>query len=283
MSKMQAKVLLLANVPLLLLAALASGLKAQLVTELIPVGVIYIALRERFPWRAVALIFLYLVITYSGIQQFRVQVEAGQLTAKGGGITGLARTVVADTVNSRPTADPESAVRNFWDHFTQEENLSQVALAAMLSRTPSTVPFVSPDRFLSGPLFFLPTNWIPDGTFNAGQYVSVTYFHSPATSAAPDPQPGDFYMSAGFPGVLVGEITIGIIFGLLWRYIMSSHIAGRRLILYAVIAASLANAGTDWIGITRFILQALVVYGPITLVLVRTGGTVRGATTQMTN
>ena len=150
----------------------------------------------------------------------------------------------------------------------------------MIYQTPRNVPYVSPDRFLSGPLFFLPTSWIPDGTFNAVRYVSVTYGGSTANSGSIDPQPGDFYMSGGIPAVIVGEITIGIILGFLWRSVMLSDVAGRRLILYGVIAGNLANAGLDWVGLTRFMLQAVVVYGPITFVLVRSGKSVRGLSAQ---
>ena len=281
MTKRHAKALLLANVPLLVLAALASGLKAQLLTELMPVAVMYVVLRKRFPWRAVGLIFLYVVITYSGVQQFRTQVQIGQITSSSsGGITGLARSVVSNTITSRTTAHPGTAVRNVWDHLTHEENGAQVDLASMIYQTPRNVPYVSPDRFLSGPLFFLPTSWIPDGTFNAVRYVSVTYGGSTANSGSIDPQPGDFYMSGGIPAVIVGEITIGIILGFLWRSVMLSDVAGRRLILYGVIAGNLANGGLDWVGLTRFMLQAVVVYGPITFVLVRTGKSVRGLSAQ---
>jgi hypothetical protein len=76
-------------------------------------------------------------------------------------------------------------------------------------------------------------------------------------------------MSGGWPALVCRELAIGVFLGLVWRFLVMRRPTDRKLVLYAVVAALMANGGLDWVSLVRGSLQELLVYGVATAMLFR--------------
>ncbi len=260
LTRRTAAALLALNLPLLVISTVSTGVKGLLLTDLIPLGAIYVIQRRRVPWKAIALVGLYGVLFFGGVQQLRTQISTGQITGtqKLGLFNVFGRTL-GDTATSWSTHGPVSQFQTVWRSATAEYEATTTDLATIIHLTPSQVPYLSPVRYLAGPLFFVPTSMIPGAAIPIGSYTSVHYMGSTATTSTPTTQPGDFYISGSWIGVIIGELAVGLFLGAFWRYVAHGSASDRRILLYCALVPFLANAGLDWTGLTRGILQALVV------------------------
>jgi hypothetical protein len=271
-SRQHAKILLLLNIPLLVGFSLATGVKAQLVTELVPVAVVFVMQKGRLPWKAILAITLYLVISFSGIQQLRADIGSGRLTAEQrSGVIAATTNAVSYVTKAWATESPAQHAHDFWQSLTSEYSGVLSNLTIIVHKTPSDVPYLGVTRLILAPAFFLPTSWIQTSGFSIGEYVNVHYLQGTPTSSAVVTQPGDFYLSGGWPTVIVGELAVGVLLGLLWRYLVTRG-EQRHLVLYAVMTTSIANAGSDWTSLSRTVLQTLVVYALIVRVMFPAAG-----------
>jgi hypothetical protein len=262
MSRRLARALLLVNIPPLLVVSLASGVKGQLVTLLLPVGIVYVLLRGRVPWKAVVVIGVYLVITFGGLQQYRSDISAGSLSSsQTHGLLGPAGRALSNVVTDWVKASPTSHVRTFWDSVTAEYSSVPQTIGIIVTQTPSPTPYLGAKRYLSGPFFFLPAS-IFQGPVPMGTYVAVNYRGGLAgTTSAPATQPGDFYMAGGLPLVIGGEFVVGILIGALWLWLSPTSTRVRSTVLYSIIAVDFASGGLDFAGLVRHSLGVVVVYG----------------------
>lgn len=267
-SRRTAKVLIAANLPLLIVSALGSGVKGQLITDLVPLAAVYLMLRGRVPWTGIVLVVAYLILSFGGIQQLRQDIATGSLSSSQKvGFVNAGANAVSDVFRAWTSQSPTAHVREFWDSVSSEYATLPQVEAAILTQTPHPKPYVTATRFLEGPAFFLPSSWFQPTGFDLSSYVNVVYRHSTPTSSTTPTQPGDFFMSGGWPALVTGELAVGVFLGFIWRLLMLRSPTDRKLILYVVIATVLANAGSDWVDLVRTILQDLVVYGLITRVL----------------
>lgn len=261
LSKRAARWCFAGNLPLLVASALASGVKGQLITDLIPVGIVFLMVKGRAPWMALIALGLFLVVSFGGIQDFRANISSGSVSPQQRtGLVAPTSQALSDIAHSWTAQNPARQVKAFWHHVSDEYAATPQDLALIVQRTPDQVPYVTARRFLAGPLFFLPTSWMQPSGFDLTQYVSVTYRQAPPSTSTPPTQPGDFFMSGGWPAVVTGELGVGVFLGLVWRLLVARRPDDRRLVLYAIVASGFATTGLDWVGLVRGTLQALALY-----------------------
>lgn len=257
-SRTTARWLLIANVVPLTLTSLASGFKAQLVTELVPLGVTYVMIRARVPWRALAAIAAYLVFSYSGVETYRADILAGRLdeSARSGAANAVGNSI-SRVVEGWASETPLEHVRSFWRHLTDEYADTLRNLAVILHRTPDEIPHLGNERLVRAPVFFLPTSTLGLEGFNLGRYMNVVYLNSTPTSSSPTTQPGDFFMSGGWPAVVIGELAVGLFIGGVWRLCVLRRRTLMGIVVYASTTAAFISAGLDWGTLSRGLLQLL--------------------------
>jgi len=259
------------NIVPLGLTAVASGLKGQLITDLVPAGVAFLMLRGRVPWRAVAVAVTYLAVILPGVQIYRDDLNSGAIAPEDR--TG----VVNATINATSRvlfgwvgAHPSDYIGGgLWKHLTREYSGMSRNLAIIIHRTPSEIPHLGNSRLVSEPLFFLPGDLIGRDDFNVYVYTNTTYLKGPETSASPPTQPGDFYMSGGWSTVIVGQFVVGLFSGLIWRLLVIRRKSAAAIAVYAVLAGTFVSAGVEWGTLSRSMLQAAVVLVPVSRLLIR--------------
>jgi hypothetical protein len=262
------RVLLTTNVLALALVSLGSGVKGQLLIDLVPVGIVYVISHGRLPLRAIVVLALLVVVEYSGVQAFRVDIANGNISsAHRRGIGPTVGAVVDRVGHSWSTKPPQDHLREAWDGFVNEYSATIRTLAIIVHDTPSDVPFLGARRLVVGPVFFLPSRTIGGGiTTNVGGYVNTTYLRGAPGSSAPPTQPGDFYMSGGWPTLVLGELLVGIVLGLTWRLVGRSS-SPRAWLIYAVLATTFATGGLDWFALVRTLIEFTIVYFPVARLL----------------
>jgi hypothetical protein len=262
------RVLLTTNVLALALVSLGSGVKGQLLIDLVPVGIVYVISHGRLPLRAIVVLVLLVVVEYSGVQAFRVDIRNGDVnSANRRGIGPTVGAVVDRVSHSWSTKPPQDHFREAWDGFVGEYSVTIRTLAIIVHDTPSEVPFLGVRRLAVGPVFFLPSRALGGGvTTNVGGYVETTYLRGPPTSSAPATQPGDFYMSGGWSTLVLGELLVGIVIGVTWRLVGRSS-SPRGWLIYAVLATTFATGGLDWFSLTRTLIEFSIVYLPVARLL----------------
>lgn len=255
----RALILLLANIfPLLVITGLASGVKGQLITDLMPVGLMYLMLKGRPPLRFILLALVYLLVLYSGIQQFRADFGTLSLEERSG-LRQRATAVLSRVADSWSNDPPQQHIEDFYKGVTEEYASSPGNLAVVLDQTPQPIRPLGVSRLITAPLFFLPTRFLGEAT-NIGGYFAQTYLHIPPPTSVFPTQMGDFYMSGGMAALILGEIAVGLLLGLVWRA-FTRGMTNRAAVLYVMIAAQFANAGVDWGTLVRTTLQFVVFYG----------------------
>lgn len=269
MTRGAARWLLIANLIPLALASLASGLKGQLFTEVVPLAAAYVMVRGRVPWRAIAAIAVYLMVIYSGTQDYRTDILQGNLSAaeRAGAVDSVSNAVTSVT-KGWANDPPFEKAQLVWDHLTGTYSEMLTNLAIILHRTPTEVPFLGNRRLITGPVFFLPTSLLGDPAFNINRYVNVVYRNSTATSASPPTQPGDFFLSGGWPALVVGELVVGMFIGGLWRLVVLRRRSLTGVVVYAAVSGVFVTAGIDWGTLSRGLLQTVGVAW-ITMALIR--------------
>jgi hypothetical protein len=260
------RVVLVGNLVPLALLSLGSGVKGQLLTDLVPIGIVFVISRGRVPLRAFVVLALFVVIEYSGVQVFRTDISTGAVdSAHRQGIVSTVGAVVHRVAHSWSTAPPQDHLRQAWDGVASEYSATIRTLAIILHDTPGRVPFLGVRRLVVAPAIFVPSRAL-GGVTNVGPYVETTYIRGPPTSSIPPTQPGDFFMSGGWEAVVLGEFVVGIIIGLTWRFVGRSS-SPRGWVMYAVLATTFASAGLDWVSLVRTLLEFSIVYLPVASLL----------------
>lgn len=253
-------VLAVVAVPLVI-SALISGFKAQLLTDLIPALLVHLALRRRIPLGVVIGLVAYLVFTYVGVQGFRVDIAEGQLSfAQGEGAVAAATAVVDRVATGVTSASVGEQAAAFAGHYARSFGGMSRNLGVILHRTPEEIPPLGLQRYLRAPLFFLPMGLLGHEEMPVGQYVNVVYLEGGPTSSSPPTQPGDLYMSGGWGAVVAGALLLGWLLAKLWLWVQAHP---QRLLLYAILAAALVNAGEDLGHLVRGGLQTALIYGVV--------------------
>lgn len=265
-----ARILLAINImPLIVLTGVASGVKGQLITDLMPVGLMFIILKNRLPWKVILLIFVYLLLLYSGAERFRADIASGVVVSdERHGLIPAASAAFERIAASWTTESPERHVQDLWQGITTEYAATPSNLALIIDQTPRFVPFIGVKRLFTAPLFFVPYRYLGDPHSNIGGYFAQRYLNDYNSSVFPT-QPGDLFMSGGWAAVAAGEIAVGILLGLVWRLIVLRKLSARSMILYIVLASQFFNAGLDWGSLSRGTLQYIIFYGAILTLLLR--------------
>jgi hypothetical protein len=230
---------------------------------------VYVISHGRVPLRAIVVLALLVVIEYSGVQAFRVDITTGTVnSAQRRGIGPTVGAVVDRVGHSWSTKPPQDHLREAWHGFVNEYSVTIRTLAIIVHDTPSDAPFLGVRRLIVGPVFFLPSRALGGGvTTNIGGYVETTYLRGPPTSAASATQPGDFYMSGGWSSLILGELLVGIVIGLTWRLVGRSS-SPRGWLIYAVLAGTtFATGGLDWFTLVRTLIEFTIVYLPVARLL----------------
>lgn len=257
-SKGKARWLLAANLVPLAFVSLASGFKAQLFTEVVPLIVAYLMVRGRVPWRWLAAVLVYLVVVYSGVESYRDDIQGGRYGRQERvGVVNAVSDPLGNVVEGWISETPIEHAQSFWRHFTDEYSTMLRNLAVILHRTPEEVPHLGNRRLVTGPVFFLPTSALGDAELSLGRYVNVVYLNSTSTSSSPPTQPGDFYMSGGWSTVVVGQFLVGLFMGGVWRLTVLRRDTVLGVVVYATASAAFVGAGLDWGGLTRGLLQSV--------------------------
>lgn len=258
-----AKWALAAGVGLSVLTGTVSGLKGQMVTDLIPLAVVYVVVKRRFPWRGVLVLLLLVAFIRPGVQTFREDVSSGRLVGVAG--TRAATEVLSRVGSASAATSYGDQVTGLFEHALEAYRIIPDNLALVLQRTGRDLPFLGVRRALLEPLPFVPLSVANGGPFNVSQYVNVSYQEGPPTSSSPAPQPGDLYMSAGWPAVVLGQIAVGVFLGMLWSVVRRGR-GTAWLVLYAALGLNFANAGKEFGLLIRGTLQqavllALILWG----------------------
>ena len=254
----RARLVLLAGLLPLTLTAVTSGQKGRLILDLMPVAVVFLLTRGRVPWKFLLLAVLYLTVIYSGAEKYRQDIAGGVLTVEDRRDPVKATAQVATRIGQEWSR--HGVIHHFHalsTHFQGEYAVIVRNLSIILHKTPDEIPYFGTRHLALSPFFFLPNEVRGPGA-NLGLYVQVTYHEGPATSSTPPTQPGDLFMSGGWPVLVLGEFAVGLVLGLLWRFQGNSN-SPRRTVLYAVIAGLLVNAGLDLGTLVRASLQFTVV------------------------
>lgn len=275
-----AKWLFMLNVVPLALTSMASGIKGQLITDLVPAAVAYLMLRGRIPWRAIAFAVVYLIVILPGIQSYRDDLNSGAIpAAERAGILNPIVNAGSRVATEWATDNPATHAIGLWDHLTREYSTMARNLAVILHRTPDEIPHLGNARLLTEPLFFLPGDLIGRGGFNVYVYMNTIYLEGPPTSASPPTQPGDLYMSGGWSTVIIGQFLIGIFLGLVWRILVTGRASARAVAVYAVLAGMFVSAGIEWGALSRGLLQTLVILVPAASIILRPSRSEQGSYT----
>lgn len=256
--RLKAKWLLVANLAPLALVSLASGFKAQLFTEVVPLIVAFLLVRGRLPWRWLALLVVYLIVVYTGVESYRDGIVGGTIdNQERAGIVNSIGTPLGQVAEGWTSETPFEHGRSFWRHLTGEYSGLLRNLAIIVHRSPEEVPHLGNRRLVSGPVFFLPTSVLGEGDVSPGRYVNVVYLDSTATSSSPPTQPGDFYLSGGWSSVVVGQLLVGLFMGGVWRLTVLRRHTLVGVVVYATASAAFVGAGLDWGTLTRGLLQSV--------------------------
>ncbi|MEX2553231.1 MAG: hypothetical protein WD627_09580 [Actinomycetota bacterium] len=226
------------------LGGLVSGFKAQVFTDLIPLFIVYMYVRRRVPWKPVLLILLYIALIRFGVEEFRADLSGGQLEGDAG-VTGSTQAVLDRVIEGAGSQSLGQQVADLVEHLADEYQQVPDNLALILSRTGREIPFLGSKRALLEPIPLIPISVANEGQFSVTQYVNVVYRGGTTTSSSVPGQPGDLYMSAGWPAVVIGELVIGVVLGLLWGFVWHRNEPGIT-VLYAMLGASFATAGKEY-------------------------------------
>lgn len=266
----RAKWLFVLNIIPLGLTSMASGVKGQLITDLVPAAVVFLMFRGRIPWRAVTLALAYLVVVLPGIQDYRDDLNSGVIPQdERAGVLNATVNSTSRVMTGWASAQPADHVVRLWEHFTREYSTMSRNLAVIIHRTPHEVPHLGNSRLVTEPLFFLPGDVIGRNEFNVYVYTNMTYLEGPTASASPPTQPGDFYMSGGWSTVVIGQFVVGLFVGLGWRLLVLRRRSEASIAVYAVLAGVFVSAGIEWGTLSRGLLQAAVVLVPVAALLLR--------------
>jgi hypothetical protein len=261
------RVLLTTNVVALALVSIGSGVKGQLLIDLIPIGLVYVITHGRLPLRAVLVIALLLVVEYGGVQAFRADISTGTIASpQRRGVVSTVGAVTGRIAQSWGTTPPQHHFVEAWDGVKNEYSATIRTLAIVLHDTPKEEPYIGDRRLVVAPFVFLPTRALGGFPTNPGPYVSTAYLRSTPTSSTTATQPGDFFMSGGWPAVVLGELLVGIVIGLTWRLTVRAN-SPRGWVMYAVLATTFTNGGLEWYFLTRTLVEFTIVYLPVARLL----------------
>jgi Kef-type K+ transport system membrane component KefB len=73
-------------------------------------------------------------------------------------------------------------------------------------------------------------------------------------------------MSGGWLTLVLGELLVGIVIGLTWRFVGRSS-SPRAWLVYAVLATTFANSGLDWFTLVRTLIEFTIFYLPVARLL----------------
>lgn len=235
------------------IVGLVGGFKAQVFTDLVPLIVVYIYLRRRVPLTPLVLIFLFIVLSRTGVQDYRSDLTSGKLQGDAG-VSTTTEAVLGRVVEGSRAHGFGEQFGGFFEHLAGYEQVPD-NLALILSRTGQDLPFLGIKRALLEPIPIVPIAVANDnGSFSVTRYVYQAYRGNIEISSSPAGQPGDLYMSAGWPAVIVGELLVGLLLGLLWGFVWRRN-DPTVTVLYAVLSVVLANYGKEFGLLIRSLAQ----------------------------
>lgn len=241
------RILMLCSVVLIAAGGLVSGMKAQVFTDLIPLFIVYIYLRRRLPWRPILLVVIYLALIRLGIEDFRTDIQKGRVEV-GAGVSTSAEAVLGHVNQGARSQGVGQQIGELFDHIADEYQSIPDNLALILSRTGRDIPFLGPKRAFLEPIPVIPLSVANDGDFHVSQYVNVVYRGGSRYSSSPAGQPGDLYISAGWPAILVGQVVVGLVLGMLWSFVWLRNDPAITVV-YAALSTSFAVPGGTEFGL----------------------------------
>ncbi len=193
--------------------ALGSGAIGQAVYTAAPLFFVYIAVRGRLPWAAIAVSMAVLVPLNHTKHAFRTEVRTHQLT-------GLVKIpVLFETTWNSVTSEKDFLEKMKDESANRVSHLA--AFAYLIQMTPSRVPYNEGKSYESMLWFFVPRIFALDKPLHAsgqefGHRYGLIAYNDYATTVNL-PQIAELYMNFGPAGVLVGMAILGALFRALYR------------------------------------------------------------------
>lgn len=247
-----------------LLYAIAVGFKGVVLQVLLPVLLMMLGLRVKFPLKAIAAVFAFLLFIAPGNYAFRDAVNDGSV-ARGDAVNVLESSV--GLTFAAWGRGPVDALGKTWTSVTHElaDNLENVAL--ILRKTPSQVPYWGSEEYIN----IIPRTLFPrflwkgkPSSENAG-IITKVYREGASNSGSPTGFTGDLFMRTGTNGVALGSFGLGLILAIHMR-IFSRFRSKRALVVYCVVIATTIY-NSEFAPLNILLVQRSLVFGFLSVAL----------------
>lgn len=241
-----------------LIYAISVGFKGVVLQALLPVLLVMLGLRVKFPLKSIAVVFAFLLFIAPGNYAFRDAVNDGRVSR------GDAFSVLESSIGltfGEWGRGPVDALGKTWTAVTHElaDNLENVAL--VVRKTPSQVPYWGSEEYRN----IIPRTLFPrflwkgkPSSENAG-IITKVYREGTSNSGSPTGFTGDLYMRTGLNGVALGSFGLGLILAIHMR-IFSRFRSKRALVVYStVIATTIYNS--EFAPLVTLLVQRSLVFG----------------------
>lgn len=243
-----------------------SGVKGELVTTALAVGVGYVAAGRRIPLRAVVIFAAGFLLLVPANLAYRQEIVTSVRSA-GGSPLDVVRRLPALARDSLADRNPFSILTESVAFAGQRlREIDNVAL--ILQRTPGEIPYRPATDLLVGPV----TGMIPRAVWPAkpilssGYEFSQQYYNLPPSlyTASAVTMQGDLYRHGGLPVMIIGMLLLGAVAKAAQD--VYAHGDPRLSVLYAGLFLQLTNVEIDVVSLVVSTVQVVVVLAIVTKV-----------------
>ncbi|RIK10349.1 MAG: hypothetical protein DCC49_03515 [Acidobacteria bacterium] len=259
-----AKILLGIVVVAELIYAVAIGFKGAILHAFVPVLLVMLGLRVKFPLKSLVVAMAFVVFIAPGNYAFRDAVNEGRVAR--GDVFNVLEASIGLTFGEWGRG-PLDALGKTWTAMTREiaDNLENVAL--ILRKTPSQVPYWGSEEYMN----IIPRTLFPrflwkgkPSSENAG-IITRVYREGSSNSGSPTGFTGDLFMRTGMNGVALGSLGLGFILGIHMR-IFSRFRSKRALVVYCT-AIGTTIYTSELASLSTLIVQRSLIFGFLSLAL----------------
>lgn len=247
-----------------LIYAIAVGFKGVILQTMVPVLLVMLGLRVKFPLKSIVTVILTLLFIAPGNYAYRDAVNDGRVRRDD--VSNVIETSIGLTFSTWARG-PVDAIGETWKSVTHElaDNLENVAL--ILRKTPSQVPHWGSEEYRN----IIPRTLFPrflwrgkPSSENAG-IITKVYREAESNSGSPTGFTGDLFMRMGMNGVVFGSFLLGAMLAIHMR-IFERFRSKRALVAYATIIGTTIYT-SELAPLTTMLIQRSLIFGALAVVL----------------
>lgn len=236
--------------------ALISGTKISFIVPAVSVGIGFLYVRGRLPWRAFLvglLVFLFLV---PAIERYRELLNSPGVRVSSAGVAlSFGRSVIGEIWES-----PKLGERLGDGSRMLLGRLNELrAFAVIRDKTPRLIPYEAGEFYFVAPLIAVVPRvfWPNKPILNIGERTSRDYYNIPRGTSTTRTVMGDLHANFGPPGVAFGMVLFGAIIGALRRYFVVRRNVF-SLLIYSIGVYSMLEYESDFTSLIAGLPRTLV-------------------------